>query len=277
LLNGSFNIRGPNGQFYAMTWANVVDPAAAQANRSELVRYDSAVWHGFILSSMVAEAGDYWGSSIRYAGEYNGFRLAGAFGFDRVTDVATPAVVDPTAANFTGPAPNITVWGGGLSAMHVPTGLFVQGHYNKVDFGGTPGAASLYWGQSTASDKKDATQWLIQAGWGKNVFGYGQTTVYGEYGTATDWGADNGAAGRTYTTAGFTTVTGVTNTNVDVWGLGITQNIDAAATTLYLGYRHMDADIKCATVNCGGVAGSTNFKLSTEAIDVVVMGARVLF
>ena len=30
-----------------------------------------------------------------------------------------------------------------------------------------------------------------------------------------------------------------------VWGLGIAQNIDAAATDVYVGYRHMDADITC--------------------------------
>ena len=44
-----------------------------------------------------------------------------------------------------------------------------------------------------------------------------------------------------------------------IWGLGLTQNVDAAASTLYLGYRHMEADITCRSTatNCGG-AGSAN-------------------
>ena len=56
-----------------------------------------------------------------------------------------------------------------------------------------------------------------------------------------------------------------------------------AATDLYLGYQHFDADIKCAdAVGAGtctrgvapGVASVTN-KLPTQGNDVIVMGARV--
>ena len=90
-VNGAFFIRGPTGQVYAITIGNVVDPAAAQSERTELIRYDSAVWHGFTFASQIGEAGDFWGTQIRYAGEHAGFRLAGVVGYERVTDVATPA------------------------------------------------------------------------------------------------------------------------------------------------------------------------------------------
>jgi hypothetical protein len=280
LLNGGFFIRGAGGQIYTTTWANIGDPASNNPGRTELVRYDSPSWHGFIYSASVAEAGDYWGTMIRYANEFQGFRLAGTVGYERVTDVATPGVVDPANVAFTGLRPDITVWGFALSAMHVPTGLFVQGHYNHADFGGNViGAASGYWGEST-THKAPAAQWLIQAGVSKNWFGYGNTSVYGEYGVATDWGVDIG--GRSFTapanTTGFTPVAGVTGTEMKVWGLGVVQNFSAAATDLYLGYRHFDADITCNTANCGSAAtGATTGKLPTEGIDVIVMGARVLF
>src|SRR5215475_12994796 len=239
LLNGGFFIRGPQGQYYATTWGNIGDPASNNPGRTELVRYDSPSWHGFIYSASVAEAGDYWGTMLRYANEFQGFRLAGTVGYERVTDVATPNVVNPTDPAFTGNRPDITVWGFALSAMHVPTGLFVQGHYNHADFGGNiVGAPSNYWGQST-QNKKDADQWLIQAGISKNWFGYGNTSVYGEYGIANDWGADNtncgatslgctGTIGRNFGapagTAGFTAVNGVTSTEMKMWGFGIAQN-----------------------------------------------------
>ena len=91
---------------------------------------------------------------LRYAGEFNGFRLAGVLGYERVTDVATPGVVDPANVAYTGRKPNITVWGLALSAKHVPTGLFVQGAYNSTDYGGQPiGASSGYWGESTVWKK----------------------------------------------------------------------------------------------------------------------------
>jgi hypothetical protein len=116
--------------------------------------------------------------------------------------------------------------------------------------------------------------------------------VYGEYGKANDWGASD--AGRNFnnstvtcpgpnstctpTIANFTQVQGVTGTTVTVWGAGIVQNFSAAATDLYLGYRHEDADITCNTANCGSATtGATNGKLPTQGIDVIVMGARVLF
>ena len=235
LLNGGFFIRGPQGQYYATTWGNIGDPASASSGRTELIRYDSPVWHGFIFGSFVAEAGDYYGAQLRYANEFQGFRLAGAIGYERVLDVATPGVVDPANVAFTGFRPDITAWGIALSAMHVPTGLFVQGHYNAVDYGNVaPGAPSGYWGQGAAGVKKDTAHWLIQAGISKNWFGYGNTSVYGEYGVATDWGANVG--GRNFAapagTAGFTPVNGVTDTALRVWGAGIAQNFDAAATAL---------------------------------------------
>ena len=69
-----------------------------------------------------------------------------------------------------------------------------------------------------------------------------------------------------------------------MWGLGVAQNVSAAATDLYAGYRHFNADVTCAdataAVCSGGVAvGATGIihTLPTKGIDVIVMGARVLF
>src|SRR5262249_35048804 len=102
-------------------------------------------------SPRLATTGARWSE---YANEFQGFRLAGTIGYERVIDVATPGVVDPAAAAYVGNKPDITVWGFALSAMHVPTGLFVQGHYNHADFGGNIiGAASGYWGESTTHKK----------------------------------------------------------------------------------------------------------------------------
>ncbi|HSR79759.1 MAG TPA: hypothetical protein VLL28_03180, partial [Hyphomicrobiaceae bacterium] len=293
LLNGGYFLRGPTGQVYTMTWSSIGDPASASSGRTEGVRYDSPDWHGFIYAATIGEAGDYWTTHLRYAGEFNGFRLAGVLGYERVTDIASPAIIDPANAAYTGAKPNITVWGIALSAKHVPTGLFVQGHYNAADYGGKDiGAASGYWGESTVN-KKPTEQWMIQAGWSKNVFGYGNTTAYGEYGVATDWGADitcgstgsqcggstagatgANAIGRNYAapsnTSGFTAVSGVTSSEMTMWGLGVTQVFDAAATTVYLGYRHFDADVKCtdkvgAGTCTGGVAAGGAFTINKLA------------
>jgi hypothetical protein len=189
LINGNFLIRGPAGQYYAMMWLNVTDPGTA-FNRSEQVRYDSPTWKGFIYSASVAEAGDYWGTMLRYFGEHGGFRTVGQLGYEHSTDVATPGVVDPANSAYTGQTPNVTGKSLALSAMHLPTGLFVQGHFISADFGGDIiGAPSGYFGQGTVH-KKSAHQLFLQGGISKNWSEYGATSIYGEYIISENYGAD---------------------------------------------------------------------------------------
>ena len=131
--------------------------------------------------------------------------------------------------------------------MHVPTGLFVQGHYMAADYSITPATSPAATGVGQAvPPRRTATHWLIQAGIAKNWFGIGNTALYGEYGgrptavprtarAATSLAAT--AFGGTVqpgcgNATNFTTVNGVTDTELTVWGFGITQNVDAAASTL---------------------------------------------
>jgi hypothetical protein len=237
---------------------------------------------------------------LRYAGEFSGIRIAAGIGYERSTDRATPATLDPTAAFWISALPDIRAWGGGISAMHVPSGLFVQGHWGTTDYNQGGHIANAYWGSAGGITKKDTTHWLIQAGVSKNWFGIGNTAIYGEYGEATDWGAESAGrnfAGSTSTAScvpaaggtanavcsstiqNFSTVNGVTDTNLKIWGMGITQNVDAAASTLYLSYRHSEADITCtgAGATCAGAAGGPAKQLPTEAIHAIIGGAVVRF
>ncbi len=275
LVNGSFLVRDKAGNYTGVSWSALGDPAANQG-RTELIRYDSPTIAGFVLSASIGEAGDYWGVMLRYAGEFSGFRVAAGIGYEDVTDTQTAAGTAAGPGNLGDPALNgeVKAWGAGLSVLHVPSGLFAQGHYMAADFSGT--GSTAYWGQTTTGipvglQKKDANQWLIQAGITKNWFGFGNTALFGEYSKSTDWGAADGA-GRNFAAPvggfGATTVAvnNVTATDLTVWGLGITQNIDAAATELYLNYRHFSADI---------TAGGS--KVPTEDFDAVIGGARVKF
>ena len=90
LINGGFNIRGPAGEYYAIRWTDIGDPASSQG-RTELVRYDSPTWQGFTASASIAEAGDYWGTMLRYANEFNGVRVAAGIGYENITDRQTNA------------------------------------------------------------------------------------------------------------------------------------------------------------------------------------------
>ena len=93
LINGSFLIRGTGGEYAAINWAALGDPASSQG-RTELVRYDSPTIAGFIFSASVAETGDYWGTMLRYAGEFSGFRIAAGIGYERVSRPADERLSD---------------------------------------------------------------------------------------------------------------------------------------------------------------------------------------
>jgi hypothetical protein len=288
LNQGSFLLRSSSGQYLAMPWSSMGDPSANQG-RTELLRYDSPSLMGFIASASIAEAGDYWGVMLRYAGEFSGFRLAAGIGYENVTDRQTsPAGINLPAPvgliGGAGPAdlavaePEVEAWGAGLSIMHVPSGLFAQGHYMAAEFScnGSSAAVSQYWGQ-TVDCKSDATQWLVQAGIAKNWFGIGNTAIYGEYSQNNGWGSVDTVAGRSYSAAtipGAITVAGVRDTEMTVWGAGIVQQIDAAASTLYLSYRHFSADVDCA-VAC--ISGSSAKSFSPEDFHAVMGGAIVKF
>ena len=75
------------------------------------------------------------------------------------------------------PRPDTEAWGGAISLMHVPTGLFVQGHYQTADYNAPGHVASGYWGSAGGATKKDWSHWLIQAGVAKNWFGIGNTAM----------------------------------------------------------------------------------------------------
>jgi hypothetical protein len=279
LINGGFSVRGPAGEYYATLWTNLGDPAATQG-RTELVRWDSPTWQGFTLTASMAEAGDFWGTMLRYANEFNGVRVAAGIGYEHITDRQTTVTGSATVGplDLAAAKPKVVAWGGSLAALHVPTGLFIQGHYLAADFHGENGGISQYWGQTVAG-KKDANQWLLQAGIARNWFGIGNTVLYGEYSKSKDWGAGvlttgAGGVGRDYTAAnaGFTSVFDVSSTDLTVWGLGVVQNVDSAATELYLGYRHFDTDITGALSD-----GGAQQKIPTEAFHAVIGGARVKF
>ena len=351
LLSGNFAMRTSDGGATTAVWSSFLDPAANQG-RTELLRYDSPTISGFIFSASVAEEvsdfqdAAYWGTMLRWANEFNGFRLAAGIGYeawhDRWQNPTLNVAANPTAitsqnglitgvganGNFnnfgqsgvSSIRPDGDAWGFSLAGLHVPSGLFAQGQYMHVEFNNAGSTTSGYWGETcgaatsggtqvnitpvltspghtlpttaTCNPKADADFWQIQGGITKNWFGYGNTAFYGEYNQLHNFGAEIG--GRSFasnSTApqsnGFTNVFNVTHTDVQVWGLGLVQNIDAAATELYLGWRHFDistnSDMTCVAGAPGGIVGNTGKAPGTtyfcqfENFDTVVGGARVKF
>jgi hypothetical protein len=306
LVGGALLWRGPLGQYYTMSLSTITDPAANQARQNE-IRYDSPTWQGFIYSYSLSEDGSNWGTMLRYANEFSGYRLAAGIGYEHYgqisarqscVTVGAVACVNPPGygpVDLAGPAPDVDAWGASVAALHVPTGLFVQGHYIYVNFDeanpATFAPVNGFWGQA-ANGLRPADQWLIQGGITKNWTGFGNTAFFGEWSFNHDWGAGggplapNGVSYGNGTTIGAQAVNGVTKTNMTMYGFGVTQNVDAAATEIYLDARHFSADITCSaaaaatspTSLCSGTPGTApGTKLPTEDMWIIVGGARVKF
>ncbi len=156
------------GKAYENTFGDVYD-----GSRRQGIYYRSPTVAGFILGAgyshktreydkgaiphdapedFVTDSTDYWEVALRYAGEFNGVRVAAGIGY-RNEEASNGDETD--------------VFLGSGSVMHVPTGLFVSGGYGDID---APSATSSQKG------------WWLIAGIQKNYFGPGATTLYGEYG-----------------------------------------------------------------------------------------------
>ena len=139
-------------------------------------RYTSPTFAGFIMStgwyhadqsytsSPISSDGyrdndEVWDVALRYAGEFNGIRIAAGIGYQSLSEYnqALPATDN-----------SFDMMSGSLSLMHVPTGLFVAGSYGQADYDGT-------------SANADRDFWGVSLGIQKNFFGIGNTTIYGQY------------------------------------------------------------------------------------------------
>lgn len=233
--------------------------------RAEGIRYTSPTFAGFTFNASIGEAakvevnsidgnrtdvGQNWGADLRYAGEFSGVRVAASIGYES-SDVNE----DDSGSSLT-LGDKYRSWGGALSLLHVPTGLFVQGEYIWA-------TKSVYDGAGISGPDKTADRWHVQAGIRQNFFGIGSTSLYGEYGKHNDFNTFN-----SWTASGGSSFAGQTQDDMTIWGLGMVQEVDAAAMQLYIGYRNYQfSDNATATVAAGGL----------KSIDVVAAGARIRF
>ena len=121
--------------------------------------------------------------------------------------------------------------GGSVSVLHVATGLFATG------------TAAKRTTDLVAGGDFDETFWGLRAGIAKNWFGIGNTVLYGEY---NHWDNED------------------VNNEAQIRGLGIVQNVDAAALELYLAYKNLSVDDpQSGTIN--------------EDAHLLISGARIKF
>lgn len=192
-------------------------------SRRNHIMYETPTIAGFNLQAAFAED-NFWDIALRYAGEHHGFRVAFGIGYYMDTDFSSgPGVVVVNVEDE-------RVMGS-ASIMHVATGLWMTGAFGhrEIDREGVTGIP-------------DADYWYIAGGLTRNFTGFGNTVFFVEYSNSNDFLAQTGYS----STTGLTYTPTTTRSDVDMWGIGVVQHLDAAASELFLTYKNFSAD---ATLN----------------------------
>jgi hypothetical protein len=203
-----------------------------------VVRYDSPTFAGFSVSASWGED-DMWDVAARYAGEFGGFKVAAAAAYNEVNDALyNGGILGGTG----GGAVEANYFQAGLYIQHVPTGLFVLGNYGILD-------------NDLSAGTEDKTEtYYVKGGLRERWTPLGHTVLYGEYLRNNDGAAASGAcSGGTF----------CASSELDVYGLGVVQEIDAAAMSLWVSWRHMEFDDSTA--------------ITYEDFDYVKAGALINF
>jgi hypothetical protein len=205
----------------------------------QAVRYDSPTWAGFSVSAAWG-GDDFWDVAARYSGEYNGIKLAIAAAYTEYSgnfwfgDGQQAIFGNPGLANDD--AKWMKYFQIGAYVEHVPTGLWLYGAYGHLETDGITDANAAVAGFIAAdaggNAVPDGNTYYIKGGLRERWHPLGHTVLYGEYAKYKDSVLDqfinNGLSSET-----------------QLWGLGVVQEIDAAAMSLWISYRHLDADVSC--------------------------------
>jgi hypothetical protein len=230
------------------TWSQLTPVGGSDfgdGSRRNLVRYISPTLAGFIFSAAWGED-DFWDVALRYAGEFSGIRIAAGVAYQNIrdTEFGCTGGLNASATVKTADCESIGASG---SIMHVASGLYIHGAWGQFEdnlVGSNTAIAAL----TAAQRDGTSNYWYIQGGIEQKFFALGKTTLYGEYYDGefgTSVALTNTA--RTVTGAnGFTAGT-IFGADVNMWGIGMVQSVDAAAMDLYMGYKNFSADLKTTT------------------------------
>lgn len=275
-----------NGVSSGTSWRRLLRDGGDQpgeGRRYNLIKYDTPEIAGFTATANWGED-DTWEIGMRYKGEIGDFKLAGAIAYGENNDTNGTITDGAFTASQTGfqcpgnevntsPNPDVIVGGldmggckqvgGSLSAMHEPTGIYVNfaaGWLEDDNIANDPGLSASARPFVDNTHNFYAGELGIEQKWTP----LGKTTLFAQY-----YKNEGGTLDRGFT--GGLGTGDIVGSELEMIGGGVVQGIDAAAMHLYLYYRHFEGDITRAD----GGGGLVSFDV--DDLDVVVGGAIIRF
>ncbi len=176
------------------------------------VRYNSPTFGGFSVSASWGED-DFWDIAARYAGEHYGWKFAAAAAYNEVTDQNYNNILNGLGVAV----PDMQYFQAGVYLQHIPTGIFAMVNYGNLQV------------DDPVNLDSNPETWYLKAGLRLKCATLGATVFYGEY----ENGQDGGNGTNTNNIAGVNV-----DTEMEMFGLGVVQEIDAAAMSVWIKYRH---------------------------------------
>lgn len=267
-------LRSANGALSSTQWRRLLGVHGDQpgeGDRRPEIKYDTPEIAGFV-GTVAWGTDDFWDIGLKWSGEIGAFKIAAGLAYGENSNEHSTS---SSAMNFGCPIDDVpanaisgnddakcTQFGGSVSVMHEPTGIYVNAAAGELQDDLIKRAGSPFAG-TNADDK--SSFWAVEAGIEKKWIPLGKTTLFGQY---YDY---EGGANETSVNFGAGNPTGrVFASGVEMYGIGVVQSIDAAAMHLYAYYRHYEADLTLLN-------GGTTQKVDLDDLDVVMGGALIKF
>ncbi len=294
--NAGFFVRRAGGDraLSALTWQNFAyirngdGPTPMDyAHTNSSVRYTTPFLFGRTKTSglqLSANWGmdDAWTAAVRYAEDFGTFRVAAGFGYSGWTGIdrgmcslgaATGTVVLPETGS------NVSCYGiqASASILHAATGLYVSGGGAQMTDNNASAALLARSAGVTGNADNSSGAWWLQLGWQARLNGLGNTIFWGQYVEYnTGLGVNNNllqTVAANDSINSFSAPAFLTGTRTGVWGGGVSQEITAAAMTLYAGFHTYSTEGTLMNV----ATGVTRKANAIDDMQVLYTGATIRF
>ena len=245
--NTAFHLRDQTGGLTNVSWGGLLQEMSD--SQTPRAAFYSRELGGFQVAASVGS--ETWAAALYYNQKYGSLAVSAGIGYDVSTgnEALTTQLVGNNLVGQNNS--HLAKLGMSGSLYESNSGLYGTAGYSKT-------AAAV-------AGRNDAANLYGKLGWRKNVNGMGETNFYGEYDRTAEAYAND--------------------VNANMWGAGITQDIDATASVLYLGYRHTNLEtaidganlIATAQQTTCGCAADPAGRIGSQGFGAVLGGMVVQF